>query len=166
MVAIDELLARNAAYAKGFSLPDGAAAPPRLRVAVVTCMDARIDVFRALGLEPGDAHVLRNAGGLVTDDVLRSLVLSQRLLGTAEVMVIQHTRCGVQGLDEEELDRQVIAEAADHEVPPFRYGSFDDLDASVRASLGRISTCPWLKVTHRARGFVYDIDTAHLREVV
>lgn len=163
MGVIDDVLARNAVFAESAAPPEGMPAPPRLHLAVVTCMDARIDVYRALGLQPGDAHVLRNAGGLVTDDVLRSLVLSQRLLGTTEVMVIQHSRCGVHGLQDTELIQQLAWETG--EAPSFTFGGFADLDQSVRRSLDRIRTCPWLPAARHARGFVYDVDTARLREV-
>jgi carbonic anhydrase len=160
--ATDDLLARNAAFVATHT-PEQLAGPPRLQLAVVTCMDARIDVAGALGVRPGEAHVIRNAGGLVTDDVLRSLVLSQRLLGTVEVMVIQHTGCGVHGLEDAELARQLTEETG--APPPFAFGGFTDLEASVRSSLDRIRSCPWLPATGAVRGFVYEIDTARVREV-
>lgn len=126
-------------------------------------MDARIDLFQVLGLRLGDVHMLRNAGGLVTDDVLRSLVLSQRQMGTLEVMVVQHTGCGLYGFRDADLAGRVGAEAG--VAPPFAFGGFDDLDASVRLSLARLRECPWLATREFARGFVYDVDTSDLREI-
>jgi carbonic anhydrase len=125
-------------------------------------MDARLDLFSLLGLRLGDAHIVRNAGGIVTDDVVRSLVLSQRSLGTIEVMVIQHTGCGLSGLDERALVETIEAEAGSR--PPFPFEAFDDIDASVRRSLERIRTSPFLPHP-KARGFVYDVETGRLREV-
>jgi carbonic anhydrase len=164
MVAMDEVLARNAAFVATRPPPPPVNSRPRLRLAVVTCMDARFDVNRALGLREGDAHVLRNAGGLVTDDVLRSLVLSQHLLGTVEVMVIQHTDCGVHGLSDADLARRLAAGAG--EAPPFGFGGFADLDDSVCRGVERIRTCPWLTSIQLVRGYVCDIDTGKLREVL
>ena len=138
-------------------------APPRLRLAIVTCMDARIDPVQIFGLERGDAHVLRNAGGVVTDDVLRSLVLSQRFLKTEEVMLIHHTRCGAYKLPEEKVKADLERETG---LPlPFSLDGFDDLDGAVRTSMQRVRQSPFL--THRdgVRGFVLDIDTGSLREI-
>jgi carbonic anhydrase len=164
MVAMDEVEARNAAFvAARASLPP-ASSHPRLRLAVVTCMDARFDVNRALGLKEGDAHVLRNAGGLVSDDVLRSLVLSQQLLGTTEVMVIQHTDCGVHRLHDDELAARLTTRTG--ETPPFAFGGFPDLDDSVRNGVQRVRTCPWLPSVDFVRGYVYDVTSATLRQVV
>jgi len=165
MGAIDELLARHrAAMAQRTCCDaDTGHSKPRLRTAVLTCMDARIDPAKALGLRPGDAHVLRNAGGVMTDDALRSLVLSQHALGTQEVMVIQHTSCGVQGLRDAELAGRLTAQTgADLGL---RFGGFDDVDASVRASLAKVRDCAWLARRDAARGFVYDVATGELREV-
>lgn len=163
MVAMDEVLARNVAFVATRAPSSPISSRPRLRLAVVTCMDARLDVNRALGLQEGDAHVLRNAGGLVTDDVLRSLVLSQQLLGTVEVMVVQHTDCGVHGLQDGELTGHLTAHTG--ETPAFAFGGFADLDASVRHGVERIRTCPWLTSVDFVRGFVYDVETAELRPV-
>jgi carbonic anhydrase len=164
MFAIDELLARHAAFRSPFTPPPPVTSPrPRLRVAIVTCMDARIDLSQALGVRPGEVHVLRNAGGLVTDDVLRSLVLSQRQLGTVEVMVVQHTDCGLSGLRDADLLGRVTAESG--QEPPFQFGGFDDVDTSVRQSLARLKECPWLPSRQFTRGFVYDLETADLRAV-
>jgi carbonic anhydrase len=164
MVAMDELAARNSAYVGSGSPPGDPGARPRLRLAIVTCMDARIDVAQAFGVRHGEAHVLRNAGGLVTDDVLRSLVLSQRLLGTVEVMVVQHTDCGLHGLRDADLAGRLSAQTG--ETVPFAFGGFDDLQESVRASVERVRACPLLASTNIVRGYVYETDTARLREVV
>jgi carbonic anhydrase len=146
---IDDLL-RNA---EGHRADGDLAAPPALKLAIVTCMDARIDPAALLGLRPGDAHVIRNAGGVVTDDVLRSLTLSQALLGTREVMVIQHTSCGLNG-DEDEL-RASVREATGED--PGHLHAFTDVEESVRASVRRLG--------EGARGFVYEVETGRLREV-
>ena len=157
---LERLIERNARLGpSGNPLP----APPALRVAVVTCMDARIDVYRALGLSRGEAHVLRNAGGIVTDDVIRSLAISQRRLGTTAVMLVHHTRCGMAGLDEAELIAE-LTEAAG-EPPPFPPGAFADVEASVRDSVRRVRTSPWLRHRDAVRGFVIDVDTERLTEV-
>jgi carbonic anhydrase len=164
MVAMDEVLARNTAFVATRAPSSPASSRPRLQLAVVTCMDARFDVNRALGLQEGDAHVLRNACGLVTDDVLRSLVLSQQLLGTVEVMVVQHTDCGVHGLRDDELAGRLTSQTG--QPPPFAFGGFGDLDASVRHGVERVRSCGWLTTVDFVRGFVYEVETAKLREVV
>jgi carbonic anhydrase len=161
--AIDELLSRHTASLAQFHPPDVPGPRPRMRVAVVTCMDARIDLFQTLGLRLGDVHMLRNAGGLVTDDVLRSLVLSQRQMGTQEIMVVQHTSCGLHGLRDADLAGRVEAETG--EALPFAFGGFDDPATSVRRSLRRVRECSWLPSRYEIRGFVYDVDTAALTEV-
>jgi carbonic anhydrase len=150
---IDDLLRNAERYANVFTAGD-LPTPPALRLAIVACMDSRIDLFALLGLHLGEAHIIRNAGGIVTDDVLRSLTLSQALLGTREVMVIQHTACGLHG-DEDEL-RARVAEATGTE-PPGPLHAFTDVEESVRASLRRL--------TGPARGFVYEVETGRLREV-
>jgi carbonic anhydrase len=160
--ASTELIRHNERHAAAFRGADLAPAP-RLGVAIVTCMDARIDPARALGLEPGDAHVIRNAGGLVTDDVIRSLAISQHELGTREVLVIQHTRCGLLGLDDAELAQRL--EAAAGSAPAWSGGGFDDLEASVRDGVARIRGCPFLPHRERVRGFVYEVETGAVREV-
>jgi len=142
----------------------GVAAPPRLGVAIVTCMDARIDPARLFGLGPGEAHVIRNAGGVVTDDVIRSLLVSQRMLGTRAVMLIHHTRCGGLGLQEEAVKAQLAAEVGMR--PAFALEGFSDLDDDVRQSMVRVRTNPFLPHRDAVRGFVLDIDDGRLREVV
>jgi carbonic anhydrase len=126
-------------------------------------MDSRLNVFDALGLEPGDAHVLRNAGGVITDDVIRSLAISQRLLGTREVMLIHHTDCGMQRLSDDGFRAELQADTG--VAPAFAIESFTDLDADVRQSILRVQRSVFLLHTDRVRGFVYDVDTHRLREV-
>lgn len=126
-------------------------------------MDARINVFALLDIKEGDAHVLRNAGGVVTDDVIRSLILSQHLLGTRSILLIHHTGCGLHGLDEAGLRDQIRGETG--QEPPFAFGAFDDLDAAVRESIARIRADPFLRLTETVRGFVYDVKSGRLREV-
>ena len=162
MSVIDELVANADRYAKGFEPNDLSAAPSR-HLTVVACMDARLDLFALLGLDIGDAHIIRNAGGIVTDDVVRSLALSQRTLKTTDVMVIQHTGCGLLGLDEEGLLAEMEAEHGSR--PPFSFEAFDDIDANVRTSLDRLRSTPYVPHTSDVRGFVYDVTTGVLREV-
>ena len=158
MTAIDELLQRAVRLGS-----QGVPTPPRLRLAIVTCMDSRIDPFQIFGLERGDAHVLRNAGGVVTDDVIRSLILSQRFLGTQEVMLIHHTRCGAHDLPEEEVKAAIQAESGIR--PPFSLEAFTDIDADVRQSMERIRQSPFLSHREAVRGFVLDVDDGSLREI-
>jgi carbonic anhydrase len=159
--AIDELAANAVASESEFEGPR--ALIPSKHVVVVTCMDSRIDTFRIFGLDSGEAHILRNAGGLVTDDVLRSLVLSQRLLQTREIVLMHHTNCGLHNMDEPAL-RAAILEDTDHE-PPYAFGSFTDLDAAVRRAIVRVREHPLLPYRDNVRGFVYEVETGHLREV-
>jgi carbonic anhydrase len=159
---IDALVANNRAFAA--SLPEQHLdVRPRRRLAIVTCMDSRLDVFAALGLEHGEAHVLRNAGGVITDDVIRSLAVSQRRLGTREVMLIHHTDCGMQTLSDDGFRAEL--QAATGLAPAFAIESFADLDADVRQSVLRVRRSPFLVHTGQVRGFVYDVDTHALREV-
>lgn len=162
MSAIDELLANNKAFASSPATA-GAEAKPARRLAIVACMDARLDVFAALGLGPGEAHVLRNAGGVVTEDTIRSLAISQRRLGTREVMLVHHTDCGMEKLDDDEF-RAELREAAGV-APPFAIESFADVEADVRHSIARVRRSPFLPHRDLVRGFVYDVDTHRLREV-
>ena len=127
-------------------------------------MDARLDPARVLGLEPGDAHVIRNEGGVVTDDTIRSLTISQRLLGTEEIVVIQHTDCGMLKISEDELESQIEAETG--VTLPFAIDAISDLDGGVRESLARLHASPFLPNKRSVRGFVYDVDTGALREVL
>jgi len=164
---IDELIAANDAFATSFDVDqagcDVSSPRPTRHTAVISCMDARIDLFEALGLAIGEVHVIRNAGGIATDDVLRSLVLSQRKLGTREVLVAQHTDCGLYGLDDAGLLDEIEQETGTR--PPFLFGGFTDLDASVRASVDRVRSAPFVPHRDAVRGFVYDVATGRLREV-
>jgi carbonic anhydrase len=159
---IDELLANNRRYADRLTEPHLDVRPAR-GLAIVTCMDSRLNVFAALGLGDGDAHVLRNAGGVITDDVIRSLAISQRLLGTREVMLIHHTDCGMQKLSDDGFRAELLE--ATGIAPAFAIESFTDLDADVRQSILRVQRTPFLVHRDLVRGFVYDVDTHSLREV-
>ena len=157
-----ELLDRNARFAARH-VPSGGGAPPSRQLAVVTCMDARIDVFAVLGLSVGEAHVIRNAGGIVTDDVIRSLSISQRRLATTAIVVVQHTDCGMQGLDERELHAELHGAAG--AKPEWEIGSFPDVAASVHRSVERLRAEPFLAHRDHIHGFVYDVETGRLTEV-
>jgi carbonic anhydrase len=161
MSVTDELLANNKTYAGQFSGP--LPLPPAKGTAVVACMDARLDVYRVLGLNEGDSHVIRNAGGVVTDDVLRSLLISQRLLGTTEIILIHHTDCGMLTFTDDEVKAAVHAEIGLR--PHFALEAFGDLDEDVRQSIARIKTSPYVPVKDSVRGFVFDVETGELREI-
>jgi len=162
MSSTDQLLQNNRAFAATFGKSYLSHRPSR-PVAVVTCMDARIDVHRALGVEEGEVHVIRNAGGVVTDDVIRSLLISQRLLGTREVMVIHHTNCGMQTFTDDGMKRQIEAEVGIR--PPFALEAFPDLEQDVRQSIARIKASPFLPHKDAVRGFVYDVGRGTIGEV-
>jgi carbonic anhydrase len=162
MSTIDEL-ARNAErYRAGFDRGDLPLTPAR-RVAILACMDARLDPYALLGLSEGDAHVIRNAGGIVTDDAVRSLAISQRLLGTEEIMLIHHTDCGMQTFADDEFRSQLHRETGIK--PTWTAESFDDLEADVRESVARIKANPFIPRTDVVRGFVYDVASGSLDEV-
>jgi len=162
MDLIDRLLENNRAFAD--SLPARhLEVEPRGGLAIVTCMDSRLDVFAALGLEDGWAHVLRNAGGVITDDVIRSLAISQRRLGTHDVMLIHHTDCGLQKVTDDGFRAEL--QEATGVAPAFAIESFGDVDADVRQSILRVRNSPFLAHRDTVRGFVYDVDTHRLREV-
>jgi len=162
MPVTDALLANNESFAASFDQADLPGAPI-LKLAVVACMDARIDPIRLLGLKPGDAHVLRNAGGVVTDDVLRSLAISQNLLRTEEIIVIQHTRCGLLTFTDEEFARRLELETGSR--PQWHAHTFTDLEQNVRDSIAHIREDPFIPRTDNLRGFVYEVETGRLREV-
>jgi carbonic anhydrase len=162
MSATDDLLRNNERYAAGFDKRDAPKSPAR-KLAVVACMDARLDVHRILGLEEGEAHVIRNAGGIVTEAEIRSLAVSQRVLGTEEIVLVRHTDCGMLGFDDDDF-RRGIAEETGLE-PEWPVEAFGDLDEGVRRSLARIVASPFLPRTDSVRGFVYDVETGRLREV-
>jgi len=158
----DRLVANARDHEADFEGPR--AVVPSEHVTIVTCMDSRINTFRIFGLDSGQAHILRNAGGLATDDVLRSLVLSQRLLQTREVILMHHTNCGLHGADEAELRRTIIDETG--EEPPYEFGSFADLDEAVRRAIARVREHPMLPHRDKVRGFVYHVENGHLREII
>lgn len=162
MNVTEELLANNRAFADALT-PAHLDVRPSRRLAIVTCMDSRLDVFAALGLGDGEAHVLRNAGGVITDDVIRSLAVSQRRLGTREVMLIHHTDCGMLKLTDDGFRAELLE--AGGIAPSFAIESFTDLDADVRQSILRVRRSPFLPHRDAVRGFVYDVDTHRLREV-
>ena len=162
MSITDELLKNNEEYAKEFDKGD-LPIPPAKALAVVACMDARLNVFKMLGIEEGDAHVIRNAGGVITEDEIRSLVISQRLLGTREIMVIQHTGCGMLTFTDDEVKGQIQDEVGIK--PAFALEAFSDLDENVRQSIARIQASPFIPNKDSVRGFVYEVETGRLREV-
>jgi carbonic anhydrase len=162
MSVTEELLHNNGAYAESFEKGD-LPLPPARAVAVVACMDARLDVHKILGLQEGDAHVIRNAGGVITDDEVRSLTISQRLLGTREVILIHHTDCGMLTFSDDELKAQIHEEVG--MKPHFSMESFSDLEEDVRQSLARIQASPFIPHKESVRGFIYEVETGRLREV-
>jgi carbonic anhydrase len=159
---IDLLLENAEAYAAGFD-KNGLPLPPGRRVAILACMDARLNPYGLLGLSEGDAHVIRNAGGVVTDDEIRSLAISQRLLGTEEIMLIHHTDCGMLTFGDDEFRQDIQRETGIK--PEWPAETFDDLDEDVRQSVARIKASPFIPKTDSVRGFVYDVETGRLREV-
>jgi carbonic anhydrase len=161
MSVTDELVQANEDYASSFDQGD-LPMPPGRHVAVVACMDARLDVYRLLGLNLGEAHVIRNAGGAVDEDAIRSLVISQRLLGTDEIVLIHHSGCGMLTFTDDELNSQIEADTGIR--PTFSFESFGDLDTDVRQSIARVKANPFI-VHKNVRGFVYDVTTGKLREV-
>lgn len=163
MTAINETLNNNARYAESFDKAD-LPLPPALRLAVVACMDARLDTHKLLGLEEGDAHVIRNAGGVVSDDVIRSLVISQRLLGTREIMLIHHTDCGMVTFRDDDVKDAIEADTGLR--PSFALEAFGDLEKDVTQSMGRIQASPFIPRKDEVRGFIYDCAAGQLNEVV
>jgi carbonic anhydrase len=162
MSITDELVANNEQYAASFEKGD-LPLPPAKGLAVVACMDARLDLHKILGLEEGDAHVIRNAGGVVTDDEIRSLAISQRLLGTEEIVLIHHTGCGMLTFTDDEFRGQIQDETGIK--PEWAAEAFSDLDTDVRQSVARIKASPFIPNKDSIRGFVYEVETGKLREV-
>lgn len=162
MTSDDELIENNRRYADSFAAGEQPV-PPARRLAVVACMDARLDVYRLLGLEPGDAHVIRNAGGVVTEDVIRSLLISQRLLGTRQIMLVHHTGCGMLTFQDDEVKRDVYESTGLR--PAFALESFEDPFQEVRQSIARIEASPFLTGTESVSGFVFDVQTGRLHRV-
>ena len=162
MSAIDEFLEHNEAFAQGFDKGDFLLLPVK-KVAIVACMDARLNPYPILGLSIGDAHVIRNAGGVITDDEIRSLAISQHLLGTEEIMLIHHTDCGMLTFNDQDFAGKLEGETGQR--PQWDARSFGDLDQDVRDSIKRIKDSPFIPRTDSVRGFVYDVETGELREV-
>ena len=162
MSQTDELLKNNEAYAEKFD-KGGLPLPPARKVAVVACMDARLNPSYLLGLEEGDAHVIRNAGGVITDDEIRSLAISQHLLGTEEIMLIHHTDCGMLTFSDAEFEQMLEQETGQR--PEWRARSFSDLEENVRDSIQRITESPFVVRKDQVRGFIYDVNTGRLDEV-
>src|SRR5688500_1391238 len=163
MSVTDDLLRNNEAYAETFDKGD-LPLPPAKQLAVVACMDARLDVHAILGLEIGDAHVIRNAGGVVTDDEIRSLAISQRLLGTTEIVLIHHTDCGMLTFTDEDFRTSIEQDTGVR--PDWHSEAFPDLEADVRTCLKKILDSPFIPDKHSVRGFVFDVGTGRLTEVV
>jgi carbonic anhydrase len=161
MSVADELLANNARYAESFAGP--LPVPPSKHLAVVACMDARLNVYGILGLADGEAHVIRNAGGVITDDEIRSLAISQRLLGTTEIILIHHTDCGMLTFTDDAFKRSIQDETGIK--PSWSAEAFADLDEDVRQSIARIKASPFVPHTDAIRGFVFDVATGKLNEV-
>jgi carbonic anhydrase len=162
MSVTDDLLQNNERYAQSFDKGD-LPLPPGKGVAVVACMDARLNVYGMLGLQEGDAHVIRNAGGVITDDEIRSLAISQRLLGTREIILIHHTDCGMLTFSDDELKQQIQNDVGIK--PHFPMESFSDLEEDVRQSIARIQASPFVLHKDSVRGFIYEVETGRLREV-
>ena len=163
MSVTDELIANNAAYAAEFDKGD-LPLPPARKVVVLACMDARLNPYRILGLQEGDAHVIQNAGGVVTDDEIRSIAISQRLLGTEEIVLIPHTDCGMLTFTDDEFRRSIQDETGIK--PEWAAEAFPDLEEDVRQSVARIAASPFIPRKDSIRGFVYEVETGRLREVV
>ena len=162
MSVTDELVANNRAYAGSFKKGD-LPLPPAKRVAVLACMDARLDVHKILGLQEGDAHVIQNAGGAATEDAIRSLAISQRLLGTKAIILIHHTDCGMLTFRDDDLKRKIEKEVGIR--PAFAFEAFSDLDEDVKQSIARIKASPFIPDTSDVRGFVYDVRSGLVEEV-
>jgi carbonic anhydrase len=162
MTVTDTLVANSEDYAAHFDKGD-LPLPPAKKVAVLACMDARLNPYGVLGLSEGDSHVIRNAGGVVTDDVIRSLTISQRLLGTTEIILIHHTDCGMLTFHDDDVKAQIEADTGIR--PSFALEAFPDLDGDVRQSIARIKASPFIPNKDSVRGFVYEVETGTLREV-
>jgi carbonic anhydrase len=162
MTVTDEYLNNNDAYARTYE--SSLSARPSRHAAVVACMDSRMDIFGLLGMTGGEAHVIRNAGGVVTDDVIRSLSISQRLLGTSEIILIHHTDCGLQKTTEDEFKGALEADTGIR--PPWAVEAFTDAAADIRQSIGRLKASPFVPRKDQVRGFVFDVTTGRLNEVI
>jgi carbonic anhydrase len=165
MSAIDEVLEANRKFAAGFNQGGLPGRPPALRLAVLTCLDCRLHVSRLLELELGDAHIIRNAGGIVTEDVLRSLLISHHIGGTQEFMIINNTKCGMLTFKDEELAERLQQETGKAPVVPARFLAFTDLEKNVREQILKVRSHPWIPESIIVRGFIYDVDTGRLTEI-
>lgn len=164
MSVIDETLKANQTYAAQFDLGD-LAMPPSRKLAVLACMDARLMVDRALGLETGEAHVIRNAGGIASEDAIRSLIISHHLLGTQEFMIVNHTDCGMLTFKDAELTAKLEKETRTATVAPVHFHAFDDIEANVHRQIQKVRSHPWIPKSIPVRGFIYDVKTGRLNEV-
>jgi carbonic anhydrase len=164
MSKIDDAIKANDSYSRGFNL-GSLAMPPARKLAIVACMDARLTLEPMLGLKTGDAHIIRNAGGIVTEDVVRSLVISQQLLGTEEVMIVNHTDCGMLTFSDDALRTRLLNSTGKLAVVPARFYAFGDLEQNVREQVLKLRTHPWIPQQITVRGFVYDVKSGRLREV-
>ncbi len=163
MSTTDDLLESAKAYEASFDKGD-LPMPPGRKIAIVACMDARLNPYGLLGLQEGDAHVIRNAGGVITEDEIRSLAISQRLLGTEEIILIHHTDCGMLTFTDDEFKRQIQDDTGIK--PAWAPESFKDLEEDVKQSMARVKSSPFIPLRENVRGFVYEVETGHLREVV
>ena len=164
MSIVDQVLKTNKRYSGEFALA-GLAMPPVLKLAVVACMDARLTVEEILGIETGDAHIIRNAGGIVSEDALRSLIISHHLLGTEEFIIINHTDCGMLTFRDEGLRQKLERSTGTATVAPCHFFAFDDLRKNVRTQIKKVKSHPWIPDTVPVRGFIYDVNTGRLKEV-
>ena len=165
MSVIDEVLEANKAYAKGFTLGH-LPMPPARKLAVIACMDARLTVSQLLGLKTGEAHIIRNAGGIVTEDALRSLIISHHLLGTNEIMIINHTDCGMLTFKDDDLRKKLQQQTGTAAVAPAHFHAFSNVENNVREQVQKVKSHPWIPKNILVRGFVYDVKTGRLSEVV
>jgi carbonic anhydrase len=164
MSMIDDALRANEKYGRSFNFGD-LATPPAQKIAIVACMDARLTLEPMLGLKTGDAHMIRNAGGVVTEDVVRSLIISQQLLGTEEVMIINHTDCGMLTFDDEALRTKLVKSTGKLAVAPARFYAFPNLEQNVREQVHTLKSHPWIPQQITVRGFVYDVRSGRLKEI-
>lgn len=163
--AVDTVLERNRSYADQFTHAGLPGRPPRLRLAVLTCLDCRLHVPEFLGLELGDAHILRNAGGIVTEDVLRSVIISYHIGGTRELMIINNTKCGMLTFNGEDLASRLRSDTGKVPVVPASFLTFTDLEENVREQIRKVKSHPWIPESLGVRGFIYDVDTGQLKEL-
>jgi carbonic anhydrase len=164
MSTIDDAIKANDNYSRNFN-QGNLAMPPARKLAIVACMDARLTIEPMLGLKTGDAHIIRNAGGIVTEDVVRSLIISEQLLGTQEVLVINHTDCGMLTFKDDELRTRLVNSTDKLAVVPARFYAFNDVEQNVLEQIQKIRTHPWVPQQIKVRGFVYDVKTGRLNEV-